>query len=267
MALTHHFIVNELAGVPEESYSLVGDDLLIKDHLPAYAKYLSIMADIGVTVNLNKTIVSAQAPFTIEFARNYIIKGHKIKPLPTGVVFAYYDKKVSSTAVLWAFRETLGFISIRKLLEHLGLTQKDELLEVAYFLWSNEILPFHRAALLLEQMGADIILRESEFEDIKKICYSEKGSPSIRLRFQFLETLLSQCSIRKESDLLQTTELQQSFMALRFADEGVEDYADVMRERMSEAIPIIYSCPFGNPTLSKREKRLIHDYLEYLANN
>lgn len=67
--------------------------------------------------------------------------------------------------------------------------------------------------------------------------------------------------MRRDEDLLKTSRLAEDFGVLRFADESVEEYSDVMQERVSHSGTIIYSLEFGNPTVSKREARLIADYI------
>jgi hypothetical protein len=83
MALTHHYIVNKICKIPLTDYSLVGDDLLIKNNKDGYLRYLEIMNLLGMKVNLDKTLVSsAKGKHSLEFARNYIISGVKVIPNP-----------------------------------------------------------------------------------------------------------------------------------------------------------------------------------------
>lgn len=265
MAITHHFIVNQICGVPADSYVLVGDDLLIKNNLSAYHKYLEVMTDIGVVVNPSKTLVSAEPPFTIEFARNYIIAGRRVAPLPTGVLYAYLDRKVSATTVFWAFRDSIDFFRADYLFRELKIESELEVNECAYFLWREEIMSYGAVKTLIESLGHHLLFTEIQFADIKQICASQKGPTEVRMRFQFLETLLSQCTMRREQDLLKTPRLTEDFGALRFAAEEVEDYADVMAERVSNSGLVIYSQEFGTPIVSKREARLIEDYMDFTS--
>jgi hypothetical protein len=89
MAITHHYIVNHLVGIPHDRYKLVGDDLLIKGTQAELDEYVRIMSMIGVSVNPSKTIssISPAAP-TVEFARNYIIDGQSITVFPFGCFYA-----------------------------------------------------------------------------------------------------------------------------------------------------------------------------------
>jgi hypothetical protein len=89
MAITHHYIVNCLCGINMANYRLVGDDLLIKGSEDQFERYLAVMKAIGLEVNLNKTIVSTNtSQHNVEFARNYVISGCRITPLPFGQMYA-----------------------------------------------------------------------------------------------------------------------------------------------------------------------------------
>lgn len=179
MALTHHFIVNQVCKVDTSNYVLVGDDLLIRNDLSAYAKYIEVMTAIGVEVNTLKTLVSAKPPFTIEFARNYIIMGRTISPIPTGVVYAFLDRKVSATTVFWAFRECLDFFSITWLFRELKIQDPLEIQECAYFLWRENIRSYAEVKSLLNHLGQKIMFSEAQFDDIKSICFSQKGQSEV----------------------------------------------------------------------------------------
>jgi len=89
MALTHHYIVNKVCGIPLENYSLVGDDLLIRGERIYFDRYINFMKDIGMEVNIHKTIISEdENNINIEFARNYIINNISIDPIKYGTLFA-----------------------------------------------------------------------------------------------------------------------------------------------------------------------------------
>jgi len=73
---------------------LVGDDLLIKGSPSDFESYLNIMKQIGLEVNINKTIPSVNTiSHNIEFARNYVISGVRITPLPFGQLYAWAEQK------------------------------------------------------------------------------------------------------------------------------------------------------------------------------
>lgn len=69
-------------------YALVGDDLVIRGDRSRYTRYIAAMKDIGLEVNMSKSIVSEGDDVHVEFARNYIIKGERIIPLQFGTLFA-----------------------------------------------------------------------------------------------------------------------------------------------------------------------------------
>jgi hypothetical protein len=88
MALTHHFIVNQVCKVSTDNYCLVGDDLVITDK-DGYNRYVNFMSKIGMTVNLQKTIISeSKVHHNVEFASNFMINGHFIEPLNYGILYA-----------------------------------------------------------------------------------------------------------------------------------------------------------------------------------
>lgn len=96
LALMHHYIINKIVGVDKERYCLVGDDLLFYGSYEEFQKYLEFMKSIGVTVNQGKTIISESTDKpTIEFARNFIVSGVQIIPIPYGMIFAHNDSKIS----------------------------------------------------------------------------------------------------------------------------------------------------------------------------
>jgi hypothetical protein len=78
LALTHHFIVQYAAnmlnsgpdkGIWFEDYAILGDDIVIADDAVAKV-YLSIMEDLGVEINLSKSLVSDKG--VMEFAKRLI---------------------------------------------------------------------------------------------------------------------------------------------------------------------------------------------------
>lgn len=88
MALTHHYIANYIAGIPQEDYSLVGDDLLIRNNPEGYAKYIAFMETIGMTINPQKQVISSRENLALEFAQNFVVNGSQILPIQYGVLFA-----------------------------------------------------------------------------------------------------------------------------------------------------------------------------------
>jgi hypothetical protein len=82
LALTHHFIVQFAAyqsGSSRwfEAYVVLGDDIVIFDDAIA-DKYLLIMKDLGVEINLVKSVQSFDS---FEFAKRFFTKGVDVSPL------------------------------------------------------------------------------------------------------------------------------------------------------------------------------------------
>lgn len=82
LALTHHFIVQYAAasiGYRKwfTNYLVLGDDIVIFDKKVA-AVYLKVMADLGVGINLVKSVISKDS---FEFAKRFIHKGVDLSPV------------------------------------------------------------------------------------------------------------------------------------------------------------------------------------------
>jgi hypothetical protein len=82
LALTHHFIVQFAAfraGFLKwfEAYVILGDDIVMFDNHVA-EEYLLIMKDLGVDINLVKSV---QSKDSFEFAKRYFTKGVDVSPL------------------------------------------------------------------------------------------------------------------------------------------------------------------------------------------
>jgi hypothetical protein len=89
MALFHHFVINGICGVTTDRYALVGDDLFFYGTNEEFDRYIGFMTSIGVSVNKGKTVISRDADSpTIEFARNFVVDGIKLKPFKYGILFA-----------------------------------------------------------------------------------------------------------------------------------------------------------------------------------
>jgi hypothetical protein len=82
LALTHHFIVQYAAfRVGHKGwfslYLVLGDDIVIFDRTVA-ASYLDVMKDLGVGINLVKSVVSTDS---FEFAKRFYTKGVNLSPV------------------------------------------------------------------------------------------------------------------------------------------------------------------------------------------
>jgi len=259
MALLHHFIVDEISGCPTDQYSLVGDDLLMKNSEESFGKYTEFMGKIGVSVNMSKTLVSRAAPHTIEFARNYIICGHRIEPLPTGAVFAGLDGKLSSEEVTFSFAKCMDYVDIDNLLTYMNIKGTQPLFCVAYYLWKSGVQSFEEVRELLKSRNVNLYLSEEHFQHIQTVTASIPKDGYRRPQLFFTEALLSQCSIRRKEDLDKLGDLTIDFSVLGFAGEEIDEYARAMHDRIVNALPISYDCGLGNPLVSKREKNLVRD--------
>jgi len=83
LALTHHFVVQLAAFragwvVWFPRYVVLGDDLVIFDQQVAL-QYLRIMEDLGVEINLSKSLISRNGSF--EFAKRFIVRSQDVSPL------------------------------------------------------------------------------------------------------------------------------------------------------------------------------------------
>jgi len=84
LALVHHMMVQYAAWKAGcrgwfEKYAVLGDDLVIGDHLVA-KQYLELCRVIGVEINLAKSIVSDN--LSLEFAKRFFYKGQEVTPVP-----------------------------------------------------------------------------------------------------------------------------------------------------------------------------------------
>ena len=266
MALTHHFIVFQ-SGAPGDDYSLVGDDLLIRGNRSAFEKYLDIMADIGVVINSKKTIVSEEGLPTIEFARNWYIKGVKILPLHFGVLFAWLDSNITAETVVYHFRHFITPGCIGDIMDTLEM--RSSLLskmQIYYYLF--------RENLVLENPLQDLIDNVPDFKAhnycaalfarIKQVTASArlKITPKDKIAKGFYDTLLSQCIVRKPEELSYVVNFASSIYMIAFADERLIEPAEKFHRRALDANLIKYDVDIkGGPLLTKRERNLIKDIL------
>jgi hypothetical protein len=94
LALTHHALVQfaaERAGVIHDSewfsdYAVLGDDIVIASG-PVAQEYVKLMAEIGVGLNLSKSLVSVTGR-VVEFAKRTLYRGHNISPVPVKEIYA-----------------------------------------------------------------------------------------------------------------------------------------------------------------------------------
>jgi len=120
LAVTHHFLVQVAAwkagivpvGVMYKNYALLGDDLVIGDK-EVYLEYISILAALGMPVNLHKSILSEDGT-ALEFAKRTLVDGIDVSPIS----FKELKASVKSLPVLVQFMNShkFGFIQLLRAL-------------------------------------------------------------------------------------------------------------------------------------------------------
>jgi len=135
MAITHHYIVNGICGIPFDSYSLVGDDLIVKNYTKEYNQYLRVMKSIGLEVNMNKTLESEnESSVTAEFACNFIVENIPLTPLNFGILMAWNDGKAPFDAFLYAIKDAISISFLKSLLINFELTKNiKDIIFISYF--------------------------------------------------------------------------------------------------------------------------------------
>lgn len=86
LAVTHHYLVQIAAqsagrsrpGVWFSNYELLGDDIIIFDELVANS-YLSLMEEIGVPINLSKSVIART--LVTEFAKVTTLHGRNVSAI------------------------------------------------------------------------------------------------------------------------------------------------------------------------------------------
>jgi hypothetical protein len=248
MALLHHYVVNELSSTPVDKYRLVGDDLLFCDAQESYEHYVRIMSEIGVGVNPSKTLISSGPRHTLEFARTYIIQGHRVNPMPVGALFAYYSGTLSGSEVMYAFLAAYKYVKPLALMSHLGIKDRTEIHTMLYFLWRERVVIYELLVDMCKSLGVQLSLTEAAFEAVRRI--TAKGDSPIHKtkRVLFTESLMSQCTIRREEDFERIGSLTADFAALQFAGDEIAEYSQVMHDRLLAAFRQSYLPGLGEPT-------------------
>nr|UNG44319.1 RNA-dependent RNA polymerase [Fusarium asiaticum mitovirus 8] len=270
MAFTHHYIVNCLCGIPLSDYSIVGDDLLIKNNKDGYHKYLEIMKKLGMEVNLDKTIVSENTKqHSLEFARNYIISGVKVIANPWGVLFAWNSNKVSYETFLWAFKEIITPESSLMFLNEFDIKMKDEKWIIhLFFLFKTKILTFKELSKLDEfkpipgWFEANLLTKfifDIGPEAIPRMTLEDKA---------FTETLSSQLSVRSDEELANLDRVYKSMLGIAFSKYPIQDITRKFIERLHSAqiTSIDYDID-SVPTIKSKEKRLLIEMYNFKRSN
>jgi len=265
MALTHHFIVNGLCEITHDNYRLVGDDLLIADQTDSYERYLEIMSDIGLKVNLSKTIISEGNKHNIEFARNYIINSDYIKNIRYGAIFAWIDGNINSESAVWHLRDFITLENVNDVYNLFNDKPNHKLkISLYYYLWRESILTNENIEYLLSTID-NVYITLNTFTHIKSICttIADKFKRKEWVSNSFYDTLLSQSVVRKESELEYVTKFAESIAMIAFAEDALVEPAERFHRRLLDANLIKYDVDLsGGPMLSKRERSLINDVID-----
>jgi len=111
LAVTHHFLVQHCSFLLgrrgwEENYEILGDDLVIFD-IELAEEYLKITKELGMDINLSKSIVSPNLA-TFEFAKRTILNGINVSAIS---VKQLIDRSLPSRMNNILFFSKLGLVS------------------------------------------------------------------------------------------------------------------------------------------------------------
>jgi len=109
LALTNHTLVRLAAarvGIKDfREYLVLGDDVTIASR-EVGEEYIRLLNRLGVRVSLAKTVRSSDRRRATEFARQFIVEGEVLSPLPVGLLI---EGSVQSLLQLW--RSLVGRVS------------------------------------------------------------------------------------------------------------------------------------------------------------
>jgi hypothetical protein len=110
LAITHHLILQLSARLTYKNvewfdkYELLGDDIIIFDTLVA-SQYLSLMKDLGVDINLSKSVISPKGE-VIEFAKKTYLNGINVSSLPWGAILTQ-KSNIGLASILFSLQDKL----------------------------------------------------------------------------------------------------------------------------------------------------------------
>jgi len=100
LALTHHVIIRAAAldvGIANFSnYAVLGDDVVINHDIVA-SRYLELMGNLGVAINLSKTLTSDEV---MEFAKRLFTVNNDLSPIGAGAILAVMRKPIMIGSLL-----------------------------------------------------------------------------------------------------------------------------------------------------------------------
>lgn len=121
LALVHHAIVAFAAHKAKmkrfTNYAVLGDDIIIANSRVALS-YLSILREIGVEVNLAKSIISPRR-FVLEFAKKFFVNSGTANMIPLKDCISSW----ASNSLLKEFAEKYS-LSVNQLLSFIGYGYK-----------------------------------------------------------------------------------------------------------------------------------------------
>lgn len=270
MALTHHYIVNEICNIDKTRYSLVGDDLVICGTRDEFEMYLNTMKKIGLNVNIHKTLISENTVNpTIEFARNFVIDGHLIDVIPFGTLFAYNESKISFETFLWSIRNWLNVNLIVDLTQKFGKTLNfRKYIYILYYVYKHKLVNiFEERDLLNDVYLLPEWISSTTFDKVIECTQKEKSVFVYHNKYldnNFMSTFNSQCTVRNIKELHKNAELAKSIAMLSVIDSDIGYMSDIIHNRLNSANIIIYDIDTkGSPLVSKRERKLLDNIGEY----
>jgi len=277
MALTHHFIVNQICKVSVDNYCLVGDDLVITDK-NGYHKYVNFMNKIGMTVNLQKTIISENKTYhNIEFASNFMINGHFIEPLNYGILYAWKEDKTSFESFIYSRSNDLDEAFIINLMAELKISDLHQLACIFLFLTKKKLFTQGFKEILIPLLPVKLPdwFLNIDYQKITEIIKPEmkdKGfSFDVSKPNYMLQTLQSDLIVRNPKDIPVIKNLAEYMTYLNTAILNISS-TEMLKEvnmvkdvyaRLINVDLITYDIDeFGNPLVTKRERKLLKDIID-----
>jgi hypothetical protein len=277
MALTHHYIVNKLCNISQSNYVLVGDDLLIKNDKEGFIKYLNFMNSIGVSVNMNKTLVSEDTTMpTLEFACNYVIDGININPLNYGILMAWNDKKTSFESFIYSLGDQINTQLCIELIKNFEIYKDLKQLScVLYFLFKRDREDNSLITLIKEKFELPEWFLTIDYNKIYEIMSKTKTLQNninsvVSNCNHFMSSSFSQLVVRSNEDVTATRDLA-SYLedlnnsVLRISTTEMAKEVDMINAIFNRLISVqlidYVADEFGNPLLSRKE----HQFLSNLV--
>jgi len=101
LAITHHTLVaiaaRRVGRVEFSSYALLGDDIVIADDSVAHAYHALMTEELGVEINLSKSLVS---PTHFEYAKRLVSVGQELTPIGPRNLLIYMRSPYGMVSIL-----------------------------------------------------------------------------------------------------------------------------------------------------------------------